>query len=135
MDSKFTFTKLCVATFILSDPSVRFVATNTDSTFPSSVRTFPGTGSLVSALSTASGRDPVVLGKPHKYLLDLLSLCGVSCSVRTLMVGDRVDTDMRFGRSGGMRTLLVLTGVVSDVSEVSEPESVDWYADSAADLL
>ncbi|WP_200216263.1 HAD-IIA family hydrolase [Micromonospora coerulea] len=97
-------------------------ATNTDRTLPSERGPLPGNGSLVAVLRTALDREPdVVVGKPEPALF--ATAARRAGAGRTLVVGDRLDTDIEGARRAGLDTLLVLTGV-SDVPELlAAPES------------
>ena len=97
-------------------------ATNTDRTLPSDRGPLPGNGSLVAVLRTALNREPdVVVGKPEPALF--ATAARRAGSGRTLLVGDRLDTDIEGARRAGLDSLLVLTGV-SDVPELlAAPES------------
>ncbi|HEY5134263.1 MAG TPA: HAD-IIA family hydrolase [Candidatus Nanopelagicales bacterium] len=108
-----------------------FVATNTDLTIPTAEGIAPGNGALVGAVASATGRDPLVAGKPHAPLM-LESVERVGAS-RPLVVGDRLDTDVEAGHVSGIPTLLVLTGV-TDVAALiaAEPQRRPTYV--AADL-
>eukprot|EP01134_Creolimax_fragrantissima_P000709 CFRG0709T1 len=136
LDVQMNYTKITKATRYLANPNVKFIATNTDVTFP--FRTFraPGTGAMLATLKSASGREPIVTGKPNKPMRDVvLHKFGLN-PARTLMVGDRLDTDIEFGLQGGMKTLLVLTGI-SGEEEILKPGAAtvpDFYADSIAEL-
>ncbi|MFJ6200172.1 HAD-IIA family hydrolase [Micromonospora sp. NPDC092111] len=98
-----------------------WVATNTDRTLPSGRGPLPGNGSLVAALRHALDRAPdVVVGKPEPALF--ATAARRAGTGRTLVVGDRLDTDIEGARRAGLDCLLVLTGV-SDLSELlSAPE-------------
>jgi len=87
----------------------RFIATNDDSTFPDADGLLPGNGALVASVATASGVRPVVAGKPHSPMVDLVR---TSLGIDGLMVGDRAETDGLFAKSLGYRFGLVLSGVV-----------------------
>ncbi len=89
----------------------RWVATNTDTTLPSSRGPLPGNGSLVAALTTAlAGRRPdTVVGKPSPALFEVAA--ARSGARKALVVGDRIDTDIEGAARAGMDSLLVLTGV------------------------
>ncbi len=106
---------------LLLRQGAHFIATNNDPTFPSEIGLLPGAGAVVSFLETASDRQPVVIGKPHRYLFEeALERLGSGASA-TAMVGDRLATDIAGGRAAGLRTVLVLSGVSSlDDLEVSE---------------
>ena len=115
-DPDFSYFKLSRAASYLryGSPRVAFVATNGDLTFPDTHQIVPGGGVLVAAVAAASGREPdVVAGKPSLAMLDILAAAPDGLDrERTVMVGDRLDTDILFGAAGGLRaTLLVMTGV------------------------
>ncbi|WP_319463106.1 HAD-IIA family hydrolase [Micromonospora sp. RTP1Z1] len=97
-------------------------ATNLDRTLPSERGPLPGNGSLVAVLRTALGREPdVVVGKPEPALF--ATAARRAGTGRTLVVGDRLDTDIEGARRAKLDSLLVLTGV-SDVPELlAAPEA------------
>ena len=86
-----------------------WVAGNRDSTYPSARGPLPGNGALVAALELATGRSPVVVGKPapalHRESVERVG------ALRPLVVGDRLDTDIAGAIAGDADSLLVLTGV------------------------
>lgn len=86
-----------------------WVAGNGDLTYPSPRGALPGNGALVAALVAATGRTPVVVGKPEPELHQE-SVARVGAQ-RPLVVGDRLDTDVLGAVKGGADSLLVLTGV------------------------
>ncbi|MFI0796565.1 HAD-IIA family hydrolase [Micromonospora rubida] len=109
-----------------------WIATNTDRTLPSGRGPLPGNGSLVAVLRTALDREPdVVVGKPGPALF--ATAARRAGEGRTLVVGDRLDTDIEGARRAGLDSLLVLTGV-SDVPELlaAAPERRPTYV--SADL-
>lgn len=86
-----------------------WIAANVDSTLPTERGLVLGNGSMVAALRTATGREPVVAGKPAAPLMhDALERAGAS---KPLVVGDRLDTDIAGANAVGVESLLVLTGV------------------------
>ena len=97
---------------------------------------YPGTGTMVAALTTCIGRPPMVFGKPHppmlKCILDSMHLN----PERTCMVGDRLDTDIAFGKHGGLHTLLVLSGVatMTDAQQAKGESQPDYVAKTLAAL-
>uniref|UniRef100_A0A7S1C144 Phosphoglycolate phosphatase n=1 Tax=Corethron hystrix TaxID=216773 RepID=A0A7S1C144_9STRA len=113
LDTAFDYRKLCVAVVLLQrHPGCLLVATNEDAydLVGSDARHLPGNGALVRAIEHASQRDAINVGKPSRILAELLSdRYGLDPS-RTLFVGDRLDTDIKFGKDGGMKSALVLTG-------------------------
>ena len=105
-----------------------FVATNLDATFPVEGGRFqPGAGSLAAALATCTGQGPKLIGKPEPaILLDLLAETGVPPG-ETLVVGDRLDTDIECGRRAGCQVHLVLSGV-AEAAPPEVPSSLDLTA-------
>jgi len=96
-----------------------WVAGNADSTYPSSRGPLPGNGAMVAALRTATGVDPVVVGKPEPALhRESVERVGAR---RPLVVGDRLDTDVLGAVRGGADSLLVLTGVVDREELLAAP--------------
>jgi glycerol-1-phosphatase len=88
---------------------VPWVATNTDMTIPVAGGIAPGNGTLVAAVSAATGRRPEVAGKPFPPLLERAAR--LTNGTSPLVVGDRLDTDIEGARNAGMASALVLTGV------------------------
>lgn len=98
-----------------------WVATNDDATLPTVRGLAPGNGSLVSAVARATGATPLVAGKPHATAYEVaLERLGLPASA-TLMVGDRLDTDIVGARASGLVSALVLTGVSTREEAESAP--------------
>lgn len=96
----------------------RFIATNPDATYPlEGDRQIPGAGAVVAAIQTCTGETPVVIGKPNPYLVRMLMTQTGVGPEDTIVVGDRVETDMLAGRAAGCDTLIVLTGVTKEAPE------------------
>ena len=129
LDRTFDYDRLTVATSALLR-GARLIATNTDSTFPTPHGLVPGGGAIVAAVSTASGAVPIVAGKPHRPMADLIAAMltigrGVFDPDRTLMVGDRPEIDGRFAAHLGCRFALVRSGVPSAATEVGVTVDLD----------
>lgn len=94
----------------------KFIATNRDATYPlEKGRVQPGAGAMVAAVEATAGVAPIVLGKPSPFLFEtILGAAGILSS-DALVIGDRIDTDIAAGRAAGCDTLLVLTGVTTDI--------------------
>ncbi|MDQ0756856.1 HAD-IIA family hydrolase [Arthrobacter sp. B3I4] len=88
-----------------------WVATNTDLTIPQARGIAPGNGTLVAAVAAATGRQPLVAGKPEAPLFH--AAAKRLAADRPLVVGDRLDTDILGGNNAGFATVAVLTGVDS----------------------
>ncbi len=113
----------------------RYFATNADKTCPVPGGDLPDAGATLSALQHLTGRWPeLVAGKPSPLILqaalDQLGLPPARC----LMVGDRLETDIRMGHDAGMRTAAVLTGVCTrEEAEAASPRP-DFVLATLADL-
>ncbi|KAI9366703.1 HAD-like domain-containing protein [Zopfochytrium polystomum] len=131
-DLDLNYRKLARAyTYVRSDPeNVHFLATNSDKTFPAGGSLYPGTGAMLAALTTPLGRMPTILGKPEQTMLDVIVNKYHLDRSRTCMVGDRLDTDVLFGKNGSLQTLLVLTGVTSPAEAAASPIKPDCVVES-----
>ncbi|XP_069775754.1 pyridoxal phosphate phosphatase isoform X2 [Narcine bancroftii] len=168
-DERFSFVRLAKACSYLQDPRCHFVATDPDPWHPVSAvagskpsnlgdedkeprgpltcTVRPGTGSLTAAVEAASGRKAKVIGKPSRFMFDCINEMEAGTPLdpaRTLMIGDRLDTDILFGANCGLRTVLTLTGVSTLqqahdnlASELPERRRMvpNFYVDSIKDFL
>ncbi|KAA3677731.1 phosphoglycolate phosphatase [Paragonimus westermani] len=109
-DDHFNYRKLLKATSYIAK-GVPFFATNEDAQLPAGDTVLPGTGAIVAAVKFASGKDPIVMGKPHQPTFDMLCRLHNIEVEKTVMIGDRLDTDIMFGNRFRMHTACVMTGV------------------------
>lgn len=94
----------------LIERGARFIATNPDPSGPSPSGTLPGTGAVAASITAATGVKPYFIGKPNPLMMrSALNRIGAH-SETTVMIGDRMDTDIIAGMEAGLRTILVLTG-------------------------
>jgi glycerol-1-phosphatase len=90
----------------------RFIATNADVTFPTEDGLAPGAGAIVAAIAAAAQSEPVIAGKPHQPMKDLIRSRGVG---RAWIIGDRADTDIALASGeADWTSILVLTGVTEE---------------------
>lgn len=110
IDREFSYAKLHAAQkFLLR--GARFIATNRDATFPVEGGVLPGAGSIVAAIATAAGQEPLSMGKPEPaMLLSILENDGLSPN-QAAMIGDRLDTDIACANRAGIGAIFVATGV------------------------
>lgn len=111
-DERITYTDLSRATTLLSTPGTAFVATNEDGSFPGPDGPLPATGAIVAALQAATGRRPVVIGKPAPPMFTA-ALAGLGGTARVAMVGDRMESDVAGARAAGIAAILVAAGPVA----------------------
>lgn len=115
LDTKVNYHRLAVSLQYLQQENVEFVGTNCDSTFPQKGHILPGAGSMVESLATSSGRKPAYCGKPNMNMLNSIVSAKKINKDRCCMVGDRLNTDMKFGADGKLGgTLLVLSGIETE---------------------
>jgi NagD protein len=90
----------------------RFIATNPDPTGPSPTGApLPATGSVAAMISTATGVAPYYVGKPNPLMMRSALRAIDAHSASTVMIGDRMDTDIVAGIEAGLETILVLSGI------------------------
>lgn len=94
----------------LIDDGARFIATNPDPSGPSPEGPIPATGSVAALITRATGVEPYYVGKPNPLMMRSALNRLDAHSETTVMVGDRMDTDVVSGLEAGMRTVLVLSG-------------------------
>ncbi|MFN8378406.1 MAG: HAD-IIA family hydrolase [Anaerolineae bacterium] len=124
IDRQFTYEKAWRATRLIRAGAL-FIGTNPDKTFPMPDGPSPGAGSILAMLAAASGQEPLVMGKPAPHMFEAaLDVLGTAPS-ETLMVGDRLDTDIVGARLAGLQTALVLTGIESRESILGNPDLGD----------
>lgn len=135
LDFHLNYLKIALAYHYIRRGAV-FLATNIDSTLPSSGTLFPGAGSMSAPLVKMLNKEPTSLGKPNQAMMDAIQGKFHFDRSRACMVGDRANTDIRFGLEGRLGgTLGVLTGVSSKDEFVSGPVKPSAYVDKLADLL
>lgn len=109
-DRDISFAKASEAALLVRN-GIPFYATNMDKTFPTPRGQIPGAGAWISVITTATGIQPTVAGKPFPFLMEFaLERLGTS-KEGTLVVGDRLETDIAAGQAVGCPTALVLSGV------------------------
>jgi HAD superfamily hydrolase (TIGR01457 family) len=134
MDRGISFEKLSEATLLIRQ-GVQFYATNMDKTFPTPRGQIPGAGAWVSVITTATNVEPIVAGKPFPFLMELsLEKLGTR-KEETLVVGDRLETDIAAGQRVGCPTALVLSGVSTKEQADRWLPQIDIVADDLATLI
>ena len=120
MDRQINHQKIKIAMRLIMNGAA-FIATNIDGSYPTPEGISPGTGMVVGALQFASGVKPFVAGKPHPSIFQTALKEFDVNPEDTLMVGDRLETDILGASALGIRTAAVLTGVTSR-EEISASE-------------
>lgn len=135
LDRAFTYAKLAAATRAILG-GAPFVATNADALLPVEGGGFlPGAGTMVAAISAATGILPTVIGKPEAALFqEGLARLGGFAPHDVAMVGDRLDTDLDGARRVGLRTILVLSGVATRADAEGAAQAPDAVVPSLIDV-
>ncbi|ELY43477.1 HAD-IIA family hydrolase [Natronorubrum sulfidifaciens] len=133
-DTDFSYGSLWDALCALED-DVPFYGTDPDATIPVDDGEIPGTGAILAAMEAVAGREPdAILGKPSSIAATAaMDRLGVAPE-RTLVVGDRLDTDIALGSRAGMTTALVQTGVTDQATLESATIQPDYVLESLADV-
>lgn len=133
MDRQLNHKKIKIAMRLILGGAA-YIATNTDGSFPTPEGINPGTGMVIGALQFASGTEPYVVGKPQPQIFNTALKSLGSNYESTLMVGDRLETDILGGNQLGIKTAAVLTGVTSRTEINQKDIKPDYIFEDIADL-
>jgi phosphoglycolate/pyridoxal phosphate phosphatase family enzyme len=109
-------------------------ATSHDSTMPYPGGELPGTGAILAAVETASGRRAEIAGKPERHLFEIAREALGGCE-RVAMIGDRLSSDIEGGRRAGLETILVLSGTTSPEQAAAAEPAPDFVLENLSGLL
>ena len=121
-DTELTFQKLHdVSYLLLTRPELPYIATNPDLVCPTEFGSVPDCGSVCIGIKNATGREPIVIGKPSPLMPQLaMEKLGIA-KEETCVVGDRIYTDVKSGLNAGITGILVLSGETTrEILEASE---------------
>ena len=120
LDRNLTYEKLRTAAKYIQDGAL-FIGTNTDHTLPTPEGQIPGAGAILAALQTATKQQPVIIGKPepemYRWAIELMGIL----PEETLVIGDRLETDIAGAQALGCGTGLVLSGVTT------KEQACQWF--------
>jgi 4-nitrophenyl phosphatase len=134
IDRGITFDKMREATLLVRR-GVPFYATNPDKTFPTPRGEIPGAGAWISVITTATNVEPIIAGKPFPFMMELsLEILGTK-KEETLIVGDRLETDIAAGQAVGCPTALVLSGVSTREQAEGWKPKIDIIAENLTNLV
>jgi glycerol 3-phosphatase-2 len=129
----FDYGELLTATLALQGGAALF-ATSRDPTLPMPGGAWPGTGSILAAVETASDRRAEIGGKPERHLFEQARAL-IPGAARVAMVGDRISSDVVGGRAAGLGTILVLSGASTRAEAESAEEEPDHLLEDLSGLL
>ncbi|KAJ3451800.1 hypothetical protein M0812_03554 [Anaeramoeba flamelloides] len=140
-DRHFSWSKSALLSlYLYNRPDVTFLATNPDASFPFGKLQFPGTGSLVRMVEHATGRKAKIIGKPEvtsfEVIQRVLKKKGlVVDKKRVCMIGDRIDTDLKFAENVGISSCCVGTGI-SNIEDLEKTDiKIDYWVDNFGDFF
>jgi HAD superfamily hydrolase (TIGR01450 family) len=121
-------------------------ATSHDPTMPYPGGELPGTGAVLAAVETASGRRGEIAGKPERHLFEMAmeQLRGSFVrdnttkeprKLRVAMIGDRISSDVAGGRAAGLETILVLSGTTTREEAAAASPAPDFVLENLSGLL
>ena len=134
IDPQINFDKMREATLLVRR-GMPFYATNPDKTFPTPRGEIPGAGAWIAVVVTATGIQPIYAGKPAPYLLELARERMGTAKEETLVVGDRLETDIAGGQAAGCLCALVMSGVSTRAQAESWRPKVDVIAEDLATMV
>jgi NagD protein len=112
-----------------------FVSTNPEPTGPTLAGSLPGCGAMAAVIESAAGVASYVVGKPNSIMIrEAMDVLGASTS-STVMIGDRMETDILAGVDAGLSTILVLTGANEERDALRHPFRPSRVVASIADLI
>jgi 4-nitrophenyl phosphatase len=134
IDRDVNFEKMREATLLVR-AGIPFYATNPDKTFPTPRGEIPGAGAWISVITTATNVEPIIAGKPFPFMMELsLEILGTK-KEETLIVGDRLETDIAAGQAVGCPTAVVLSGVSTRAQAEAWKPPIDIIADDLSALV
>ena len=135
-DTELTFQKLHdVSYLLLTRPELPYIATNPDLVCPTEFGSVPDCGSVCIGIKNATGKEPIVIGKPSPRMPQLaMEKLGAS-KEETCVVGDRIYTDIKSGLNAGITGILVLSGETTREILAESPEKPHLVLESAAEIL
>ncbi|MBE6958416.1 MAG: HAD-IIA family hydrolase [Ruminococcaceae bacterium] len=135
-DTELTFQKLWdVSKILLTKKDIPYIATNPDLVCPTEFGSVPDCGSVCIGIKNATGREPIVIGKPSA-LMPQLAMAKWGCTKeQTTVIGDRIYTDVKSGLNAGANTILVLSGESTLQTLAESPDKPHLVLNNAGELL
>ena len=135
-DTELTFQKLHdVSYLLLSQPELPYIATNPDLVCPTEFGSVPDCGSVCQMIYNATGKRPVVIGKPSALMPELaMEKMGVTPH-QTCVIGDRIYTDVKSGLNAGAAAVLVMSGETTQEILAQSPDKPDLVLRDAGEIL
>ena len=134
-DTELNFKKLHDISFMLCTRDLPYIATNPDYVCPTEFGSVPDCGSVCDMIYNATGKRPVVIGKPEALMPQLaMERTGYTKS-ETAVIGDRIYTDIKSGINAGTLTVLVMSGETTKEILEASPEKPDFVFTSCKEMI
>jgi len=134
IDFELTYDKLKKAVLQINK-GARFIGTNPDVTFPIEGGFAPGAGSILAAISAATGQKPSIIGKPEATMFKIAIQRMKANPAHTAMLGDRLETDILGAQRAGLKSVLVLSGVTQPEDLENSDIKPDWVFSGIDELV
>ena len=135
-DTELTFQKLHDVSFLLlTKPNLPYIATNPDLVCPTEFGSVPDCGSVCDMIFNATGKRPLVIGKPEPLMPQLAMEHTGYTKEQTAVIGDRIYTDIKSGLAAGALSILVMSGETTYEILEASPEKPHLVLESAAEIL
>ena len=134
-DTELNFKKLHDVSFLLCTRELPYIATNPDYVCPTEFGSVPDCGSVCDMIYNATGKRPVVIGKPEALMPQLAMARTGYAREQTAVIGDRIYTDIKSGLSAGTVTVLVLSGETTREILDASPEKPDFVLEDAGQMI
>lgn len=134
-DTELNFKKLHDVSFMLCTRELPYIATNPDYVCPTEFGSVPDCGSVCDMIFNATGKRPVVIGKPEALMPQLAMAKTGYDKKQTVVIGDRIYTDIKSGINAGTVTMLVMSGETTKEILDASPEKPDFVLEDASEIL
>lgn len=135
-DTELTFQKLHdVSYLLLTRKDIPYIATNPDLVCPTEFGSVPDCGSICAAVKNATGREPIVIGKPSPLMVELAMERTGAKKEQTCVVGDRIYTDVKSGLNAGVTGILVMSGETTQQILDQSPDKPHLVLGDAGQIL
>ena len=135
-DTELTFQKLWdVSKILLTKKDIPYIATNPDLVCPTEFGSVPDCGSVCIGIKNATGREPVVIGKPSPLMPELAMAKWGYTKEQTAVFGDRIYTDVKSGLNAGVTGILVLSGESTLQTLEESPDKPHLVLENAGQLI
>ncbi|SKC83410.1 HAD-IIA family hydrolase [Maledivibacter halophilus] len=134
-DTTLNYEKIWMACDFIME-GVPFIATHPDFNCPLKGKKFmPDTGSMIKMFEASTGKSPLIIGKPNKYIIYMIIEKYKLNREEIAIVGDRLYTDIKAGEDLGITTILVLTGETTEKMYKKSQIKADYVFNSIKDLI